>query len=406
MNNVTKSMMKLSTTLLTLLFISAISFSSCRSDDNNSDGKKAYIDAPSHTIRDSVDKNAAVTTSRHNAITHAVAECSPAIVGINVTETVKVEYRDPFSHFFDDPMFNQFFGKRQRRYQEYKVQGLGSGFIISPEGYILTNHHVAGNATKVIVTMAGGEKYDAEIIGADKISDVCLLKIKGKNFPYLRLANSDDVVIGEWAIAFGNPFGLFDINSKPTVTVGVVSNTGINFTQEDRIYRDMIQTDAAISSGNSGGPLINSNGDVIGMNTIIFSTSQSQQGAGSIGIGFSIPINRVKKIVDILKEHKSVNRDFQIGLNVSEIDDKVARYFGLKRKEGVIITSIIRNSPIEKAGIEAGDIILDINGYKIHKNDDVYAAIYDAQVGDELRFKLLRDDKEITRALTVKKSGK
>ncbi|MDQ1266638.1 MAG: serine protease Do [Bacteroidota bacterium] len=372
----------------------------CNAQDN---GNKLYTEAPARS--EAADEaNSSIQTSRHNAITKTVEICSSAVVGINVTEVRKVEYRDPFA----DPFFRFFFGDRNapRRYQEYSVQSLGSGFIISPDGYILTNHHVAGNASKIIITMTSGEKYDADIIGSDEVSDVALLKIRGSNFPYLKLSNSDNAIIGEWVISFGNPFGLFDNNAKPTVTVGVVSNKGIDFVQDKRIYRSMIQTDAAISSGNSGGPLVNALGEVIGMNTIIFSTAQSNQGAGSIGIGFAIPINRVKKIVDILKEDKSVNRNFDIGLNVSEIDEATARYYGLKKKDGVIITSIQRNSPVDKIGMEPGDIILEINNKKILRNDDVYIAIFDCIVGDTLNFVILRQDKKINKTLYLKSSGR
>ncbi|MCL5991543.1 MAG: trypsin-like peptidase domain-containing protein, partial [Bacteroidetes bacterium] len=303
----------------TISLLILLSFQYCNSESRESggSGNKLYTDAKNSYSVYSNGSSDDIANSRHNAITKAVEECSPAIVGINVTEVYQVEYREPYNMFFDDPFFQQFFGNQRRsRTREYSVQGLGSGFIISQDGYILTNHHVAGNASKIIVTTTDGKKFDAEIIGADKTSDVALLKIKGDNFPYLKLANSDDVIIGEWSIAFGNPFGLFDINTKPTITVGVVSNKNINFTQDDRVYRGMIQTDAAISSGNSGGPLVNSLGEVIGINTVIFSTAQSSRGAGSIGIGFAIPINRVKKVVDIIKDNKKINRNFNVGMEV------------------------------------------------------------------------------------------
>ncbi|MFH1052468.1 MAG: trypsin-like peptidase domain-containing protein [bacterium] len=338
--------------------------------------------------------------SRRNAITEAVAKSSPAVVGINVTEVRKVEYRDPI---FDDPFFQRFFGySREPRYRNYEVQGLGSGFIISPDGYILTNHHVAGNASKVVVTMAGGEKYDAEIIGSDRISDVSLLKIKGENFPYIKFGSSDDIITGEWVIAMGNPFGLFDINSKPTVTVGVVSNYGVSLFYDKKVYKDMIQTDAAISSGNSGGPLVNALGEVIGMNTVIFSTAQDQKGAGSIGIGFAIPINRVKKVIDILAKNKTINRNFAIGMEVREIDDRIARYLTTNIKEGVVIYSINRRSPAEDSGLEPGDIILEIDGTPVIKLDDYYINVYDGVAGQTLNLLVNRSGQKITKKLFLK----
>jgi len=353
-----------------------------------------------------------VADSRRNAITRAVERCSPAIVGINVTEVRQVVYRDPFfnSPFGDDPFFQQFrrfFGGGGDRTREYKVQGLGSGFLISSDGYILTNHHVAGNATKIVVTLAGGEKYDAEIIGSDMVSDVALLKINSKGLPFLTLANSDNVMVGEWAIAFGNPFGLFDRNATPTITVGVVSNKNISFIQEDRpsnrVYRGMIQTDAAISSGNSGGPLVNSLGEVIGMNTVIFSTAQSHQGAGSIGIGFAIPINRVKMIVDELKKNKRIDRDYYIGMEVRDIDEQIARYLKTDRNEGAVVFSVERRSPADEAGIEPGDIILKINGNNIHRAEDYQIEIGDLTSGQRVNFELLRGDDKVKKSLTLQK---
>lgn len=343
------------------------------------------------------EENLEVDVSRHNAITYAIQKCSPAIVGINVTEVVQVEYRDPF---FDDPWIRRYF-RLKPRIREYQVEGLGSGFLISPDGYILTNHHVAGNASEIIVTMSDGEKYDAEIIGADKISDVALLKIDGENLPFLELADSDDIIIGEWVVAFGNPFGLFDLNAKPTVTVGVISNSGIDFIQDQRIYKKMIQTDAAISSGNSGGPLVNAVGDVIGMNTIIFSTAQTQRGAGSIGIGWAIPINRVKKIIEKLKEHGEVARRLDLGMELKEINKQIADYLRLDIEEGLVVVAVARGSLAERNGIEPGDVILEINGRKMITDDDYFFSVYDSFAGDILDMKILRGDEQITKTLQL-----
>jgi serine protease Do len=347
--------------------------------------------------------NDEISNSRQNAITRTVKKCSPAVVGINVTEIREVQYRDPWDDFFgmDDPFFRHFGRPQSRTYsRKYPVKSLGSGFIISADGYIITNDHVAGKASKIVVTLTGGKKYDAELIGSDPRTDVALLKINGTNLPYVELGNSDDVIPGEWAIAMGNPFGLFDVNSKPTVTCGIVSNTGVSFVENNRVFRDMIQTDAAISSGNSGGPLLNSIGQVIGINTIIFSTAQTQQGSGSIGIGFSVPINRVKKVVDLLKKGK-IDRNYYTGLKVQEIDDQTAKALGLNNKEGVVVVEIIRNSPAHKAGIEPGDIIKEINGLPIMREDDASIAVYDAINGQSLEVVIIRNDKEIKRTMTL-----
>ena len=362
--------------------------------------ERLYTEAPAVHSPAQVVAVQKIGESRKNAITEAVKICSPAIVGINVTEVR--EYNPFFGGMFDDPFFKNFTRKFSR---QQVVRGLGSGYLISSDGYILTNDHVAGSAKKIVVTMTNGEKYDAEIIGADPTSDVALLKIEGKNFPYLKLANSDDVIVGEWAIAFGNPFGLFDINAKPTVTVGVVSNTGVSFTQDNRVYRNMIQTDAAISSGNSGGPLVNSFGEVIGMNTVIYSTSQSGMGAGSIGIGFAVPINRVKNVLEILKNKKPLDRNFDPGFFVQDVDERIARSYGLDKTEGVVITQVRRNTAADRAGLEPGDLILRVDDAPVNKSDDLQLVISDGIVGQTFSIIIMRGDEKLTKKLTLEKSS-
>lgn len=338
-----------------------------------------------------------INNSRRNIITQTVEKVSPAVVGINVIEIR--QYRDPFSYFFDDPFFRQFFGDRGNYRQ--RVQGLGSGYIISPDGYIVTNDHVAGNASEITVTLTDGSHYKAEIVGTDPTSDICLLKIDGKNLPYLELGNSDDVIIGEWVIALGNPFGLFELNDKPTVTVGVISATGMNLEPiNNRYYINMLQTDAAINGGNSGGPLVNSLGQVIGMNTLIFTAGGVQ---GNIGLGFAIPINKVKRIVTELKEKGSIDRDFQIGMSIQSIDEGIARYYDLKSTKGVIVTRVVPNSPADEAGIKTGDIILEVEGYKINNEKTIFGVFQEFRVGQTITLKILRDNSELTRKMKLVK---
>ncbi|MEP7235537.1 MAG: trypsin-like peptidase domain-containing protein, partial [Ignavibacteriota bacterium] len=319
--------MILASQLLALVSLFTPTLSSC-TDKGIPDFDKAQVyTVRSNGISDRDSANDNVTSSRHNAITRAVAIASPAVVGINVTAIREQQYYDPFADFSNDPMFRQFFGNQRRGgyTQKYKVEGLGSGFIISPDGFILTNDHVAGNATKIIVTTTGGKQYDAKLIATDPIQDVALVKIEAENLPFLKLGNSEDLSIGEWAIAMGNPFGLFKLNDKPTVTVGVISNTGVNLgLEQGKNYRGMIQTDAAISSGNSGGPLLNANGEVIGINAVIRSTAQSNEGAGSIGLGFAIPINKVKTIIEDFRSGKKINRNFgNLGFIGQTLDDEI-----------------------------------------------------------------------------------
>jgi len=343
-----------------------------------------------------ISNNNDITSGRQNIITGTVKNVSPAIVGINVIEIR--QYRDPFSSFFDDPFFRQFFGNRGNNNQ--KVKGLGSGFIISPDGYIVTNDHVAGNASEITITMTNGKHYDAKVIGTDAVSDICLLKIDESNLPYVNLGNSDDIIIGEWVIALGNPFGLFELNDKPTVTVGVISSTGMNLQPlENRYYLNMLQTDAAINGGNSGGPLVNSIGEVIGMNTLIY-TAGSQ---GNIGLSFAIPINKVKKIVSELKDKGKIERDFDIGLRIQSIDDEIAKYYGLPTSRGTIITYIATGSPAAKAGLKVGDIILEVENFKINNEQTLVGVFQEFRTGQIITLKIIRDDEELTKKMTLEK---
>jgi len=338
-----------------------------------------------------------ITSNRQNIITETVQKVSPAVVGINVIEIR--QYRDPFSSFFDDPFFRQFFGDRGNYNQ--KVKGLGSGFIISPDGYILTNDHVAGNATKITVTLTDGRLFDAKIIGTDNASDICLLKIDGDDLPFVTLGNSDDIIIGEWVIALGNPFGLFELNDKPTVTVGVISATGMNLDAiNDRYYLNMIQTDASINGGNSGGPLVNSLGEVIGMNTLIFTSGNN---SGSIGLGFAIPVNKIKRIIEELKDNGSIDRNFEIGMRIQTIDEGIAKYYHLKSTKGVIVTKIYPNTPAERGGIEVGDIIVEVESFKINNENTMFSVFHEFRAGQTITVKIIRDEKELTKQMKLVK---
>jgi serine protease Do len=353
--------------------------------------------AQEKTVQSADDLHAA----RQNAITRSVARVSPAVVGINVIAVRQVQYNDPFSQFFNDPFFRPFFGDRTYKQE---VKELGSGFIISSDGYIVTNDHVAGNGTDITVTVTGGRRLKAKLVGTDPTTDICLLKVDGKDLPCVTLGNSDDVMIGEWAIALGNPFGLFEINDKPTVTVGVISSTGMKLGQlENRFYRDMIETDAAINGGNSGGPLVNSNGDVIGMNTLIYTGGESRT---YIGYGFAIPVNKIKKVVADLKKKGKVTHDISAGFEVQPVDARIARYFGLKQAQGVIVSDIQAGGAADHAGLKVGDIILDVNGEKVNSDSDILSVMVDLNPGDVLKFSVYRDKQILTVPLTLTRATK
>ncbi|MGC8653856.1 MAG: trypsin-like peptidase domain-containing protein [Candidatus Kryptoniota bacterium] len=332
-----------------------------------------------------------ISTCRQNAITKAVEEVSPAVVGINVTAVQEQQVSpfadDPFfrQFFQNDPFFQQFLGK-----QKIEVQSLGSGFIISPDGYVVTNDHVVKNATRVIVTMTDGTKRPAKIIGRDAQTDIALLKIEGENLPYCRLGNSDSILVGEWVIAFGNPFGLFEINDKPTVTVGVVSSVGMNLSKiGSRRYTDMIETDAAINPGNSGGPLVDADGEVIGVNTMIYTAGVSQS---YIGYGFAIPINKVKRIVAELRKNGKVIRESWVGLVLQPVDNQIAKYFGLDEPVGALVSDVEPNSPADKAGFKAGDLILKYQNKSVRDAESLQSLLDDLRPGQIVKFEILRNN--------------
>ncbi len=341
----------------------------------------------------SIQVNNSISNSRNTIITETVKRVNSAVVGINVTEIR--QYRDIFSL---DPFFRQFFGDRVYNQQ---VRSLGSGTIISPDGYILTNDHVAGNAVEAIVTLTDGSQYEAEIVGSDPVSDICLLKIDAENLPYIEFGDSDSILIGEWVIALGNPFGLFDINDQPTVTVGVISAKGMNLgAANNRYYVDMLQTDAAINSGNSGGPLVNAIGQLIGMNTLIYT---AQGSSGNVGVGFAIPSNKIKKVIKELKEKGKIDREFWTGLSIQTIDPSIAKAYDLKSSHGVIVTNVIKNSPADKAGFKVYDIILSINNFKVNNENTLIGILQEFRPGDVINVKILRDNKILIKKMKLER---
>ena len=335
-----------------------------------------------------------VDASRHTAITRAIESVEPAVASISV-----VQIQDVYNPFTRDPFFDFFFPERSRKRE---VHSSGSGVVISPDGYVLTNYHVIENATEVIVTLPGGEEFEAEIIGTDYITDLALLKLNGRNFPYATLGDSYDLIIGEWVIALGNPFGLFDISKQPTATAGIISAVDMDFgPQKGRVYKDMIQTDAAINRGNSGGPLVNSMGEVIGINTFIYTASQFTE--GSIGIGFAIPINLAKDIAEELKVSGKVDRSFSTGLAVERLTAEVAKYLNVPFTKGVIVVEVEAGSNAEKAGVEIGDIISAVNGQKINSSREILKIIKESDLrsGNRIKLTLYRDGKTLTKYIIL-----
>ncbi|MCY4675194.1 MAG: trypsin-like peptidase domain-containing protein [Bacteroidetes bacterium] len=345
----------------------------------------------------SVSANESITQSRQTAITRAVQAATPAIVSVNVIEIQRLLYRDPFESLFNDPFFRQFFSERQSRVIEHHVENLGSGFVISPDGYIVTNHHVAGDAVKITVSLANGQTLDADLIGADKATDLALLKVSPEEpLEYLRFSSEPEPIVGEWAIALGNPFGLFEA-AAPSVTVGVVSAAGRDLgIQDDRILHNMIQTDAAINSGNSGGPLINALGEVIGVNTVIYTKS-----GGSVGLGFAVPAEKTQRIIAELRENGRVDRSYYTGISLVEITDDIAEALDFEDTRGVLVADVDSNSPAEKAGLMPYDLITAIQDELITDQEDYVARMYDFRPGDTITYHILRDNRELELSLQI-----
>jgi len=329
------------------------------------------------------------TESRQTAITRAIDQVSPAVVGVNVTQ-IKSYTTSPFR----DPLFNMFFGDTYRQ----KVENLGSGFLVSPDGYILTNAHVVENATEIVITMPGGKKQAGTVVGIDNVTDLALIKIDVRNARYATLGDSDDIIRGEWVVALGNPFGLFDVAYQPTATAGIVSGLHLDFGEQrnQRRYEDMIQTDASINGGNSGGPLVNASGEVIGINTFIFTGGGYSE--GSIGIGFAIPVNRAKRIMEDLKKHGSIDWSFYTGLKIQEIDDDIAKAFDLPVSYGILVTGVDQGSPGAKADIRVSDIITKAQGDPVQNGQDIRSAIQNnyLHAGDVLNLEIWRKGRQMT----------
>ena len=357
-------------------------------EDLNSPMREVYPEGSDYgaNVVEGRTRDQSIDRSRSNAITRAVQKASPAIVSITVTElqTGYATSRDPFfSFFFERPV-------------QREVQSMGSGFIISDDGLIVTNEHVANpNAKTIMVTLPNGSSYEAEILGSDELADLALLKITSDttNFPYVEFAPTDDLMVGEWAVAMGNPFGLF-ADGQPTVTVGVISATKRDFRpdpQEPRVYIDMIQTDAAINRGNSGGPLVNSNGQVIGVNTFIFTGGTS---SGFVGLGFAIPSERVQKIIEQLKDSGEVQLSFDAGMEFTPMTRQLVYQYGLPPVPGLFVMSVNKNGPAYESGVLPGDIILRIGEERVASEMHAWALMREYEEGDMMSVRLFREGKE------------
>ena len=314
------------------------------------------------------DKNS--SDYRNNLITAAIEQVSPSVVGIIINS------------------------------KNNKSDEFASGLIVNKEGDIITNAHVVESADNIIVKTIGGKEYAAEVVGIDKPSDIALLQIQAEDIVFAELGNSSKIIHGEWVIALGNPYNLFPISSEPIATIGIISGKNVNFGLKESgyVYQNMIQTDASINPGNSGGPLINLSGEVIGINTFIITKSK-----GSGGIGFSIPINRVKGIIKDLKEDGKVDRTWITGFKTIELNDRRKKYLKLNVNSGLIVYDVEKKSAAESAGILLRDIIYKVNGKSVNSEEEIKEILSEGyfKTGDEVDIIIVRNNIQIKTKLKL-----
>jgi len=333
-----------------------------------------------------------------SAFQRIAEQAGPAVVSISTEQIERVKQYFRFHPFFgEEPFeefFRQFYGDMPER--EFRRFGLGSGVIIDPEGFILTNEHVVADAEKITVTLADGREFTGAVKGKDPRSDLAVIKIDAKSLPAAPLGDSNTVQTGQWAVALGNPFGLMGVGpsvralgAEPTLTVGVISALNRSLPRAspryDRDYSGLIQTDAAINPGNSGGPLLNLRGEVIGVNVAILTSSR-----GFEGIGFAIPINKAKTILDNLKEGKKVVYGW-LGIQIQDITDDVAEYYGLADHEGVLVYQVLPESPASQAGLKDGDIVKAFDGQPIRHSRELIDRVSQTKAGRRVPVEILRD---------------
>ncbi|MEN6325940.1 MAG: trypsin-like peptidase domain-containing protein [Syntrophomonas sp.] len=316
-------------------------------------------------------------------IADMVEKASPAVV--NIETTIPSSYGN--NEFLNDPFFRQFFGDNLPVPKQNIQQGIGTGFVISENGYVVTNQHVINGASSITVNLSGNKKYPAKVLGQDYEMDLAVLKIDtGEKLSTLPMGNSDQMRVGDWVVAIGNPYGL-----DHTVTAGVVSAKGRPMKIENRIYKNLIQTDAAINPGNSGGPLLNTRGEVIGINTAVDAQAQ--------GIGFAISINTAKEVLNDLIDKGKVVRPY-IGVWLEPVDKDTANSLGIP-VQGMVVFNVVQGSPAEKAGLRKYDVILSIDKKTLNDNDTLQEILKSKKVGDKATLEVIRNSKTISVAINL-----
>jgi Do/DeqQ family serine protease len=316
--------------------------------------------------------------STQKAFSNVSKKVTPSVVNISTVSRKKVI--QPF--FEANPFFEDFFGSPQT----HRDKSLGSGFLISTDGYIVTNDHVVRDAESIQVKLSNDKVYDAKVVGGDQKSDIAVIKIAATNLPTAVLGDSDKLEVGQWAIAIGNPFGL-----DRTMTVGVISATGRS-NMGIETYENFIQTDASINPGNSGGPLLNVYGEVVGINTAIVAAGQ--------GIGFAIPVNMAKPVFSQLIQKGSVSRGY-MGVTIQPVTEELAQSFGLKETRGALVNDVMKGSPADKAGIRQGDVITALDGKEVKDPSHLQRAVADSGIGKVAKISIFRDGKTIELNITL-----
>ncbi len=338
-----------------------------------------------------------------NSFADIIEKASPAVVNIQSTRIIKASEQEQGQNpFFADPFFRQFFGGQGRgnnmRPRAERESGLGSGVIVDPSGYILTNNHVVEKASTVRVTLLDKREYTAKVIGSDPQTDVAVVKIDAGSLPAMPLGNSDGTRVGDLCFAIGNPFG-----QDHTVTMGIVSAKGRSLPDANANTRiqNFIQTDAAINPGNSGGALINARGELIGMNTAILTGNSGFGGeGGNIGIGFAVPVNLARNVMDQIIKSGKVSRGY-IGVTLQSLTPELAQQFGLSGPEGAVVGNVTPNAPGAKAGLQSGDVITAIDGHKVADSNELTLAVTEHSPGSQVTLDLIRDGKPMKINVTL-----
>jgi Do/DeqQ family serine protease len=343
------------------------------------------------------DTNTQRLTQLSSSFADVIEKASPAVVEISMTRVIKASEQQSNNPFLSDPFFRQFFGGQGLRPRDQREQGLGSGVIISPAGYIVTNNHVVDKATSLKVTLSDGRDFPAKLVGADPQTDVAVVKINANDLPTMPFANSDASRVGDLCFAIGNPFG-----QSHTVTMGIVSAKGRSLRESLGQIQDFIQTDASINPGNSGGALINARGEMIGMNTMILTGGGASFGgeAGNIGIGFAVPSNLTKQVMDQLVKGGKVSRGY-IGVTLEGLTPELAQHFGLKDTHAAVITQVVPGKAGAKAGLQVGDAIVGIDGQKIEDSNDLTLKVTEHAPGSTVTLDVIRNGQPMKVSVTL-----